>query len=369
MSLYSNFIEICFESDMQTIYYKVIYQDNKFKTTMSCYHFYGTTIIIDDIKNLTDKDVVNIFNDRTVFGEVRYIKNKELLQAYDNLTSRLTSYKENYIFYWKDKFYKLEHTEKGRIFSNVNCKIKGVTEKVKKALQNKKNGFLFRLFTYSIPYDTKTLSEFFYQKDDAIYLLQNNIYDFLVKNQFSEKEFAQKSKVVYEGLIGIININEEFFVSRIDNFLVKQNLLNCKMKINEIKHSDLKKYFGEKTFYYYQKNSEIYCLYSPIIKYWRTKRVVLDMKNILAYNDLIWQYIEFNKKKILYIIDFKNKKEYYYELKKNDHLSENQILLDVDFESDDIYNEIYSVLRKKIEENKEKIELETEDFETLFSFV
>ncbi|WP_394292759.1 hypothetical protein [Fusobacterium necrophorum] len=95
----------------------------------------------------------------------------------------------------------------------------------------------------------------------------------------------------------------------------------------------------------------------------------MDTKNILAYNDLIWQYIEFNKKKMLYVIDFKNEKEYYYELKENDHLSENQILLDVNFESDDIYSEIYSILRKKIEENKEKIELETEDFEILFSFV
>lgn len=367
MLLHSNFIEICFENDMQTIYYRAIYQDNKFETTMFEYYFCGTTIIIDDIKNLTDKDVVNIFNDKR--EEVCYIKNKELLQAYDNLTSRLTSNKKNHIFYWKDKFYKLEHTKKGRIFSNVNCKIKGVTERVKKALQNEKNGFLFELFIYNIPY-TKTISEFFYQENDTIYLLQNNIYDFLVKNQFSEKEFVQKSKLVYEqGFIGIININGNFFVSRIDNFLAKKNLLNCKMKINKIKDSNLEKYFGEKTFYYYQKKSEIYYLYSPIINYWRTKHVVLDTKNILAYNDLIWQYIEFNKKKMLYVIDFKNEKEYYYELKKNDHLSENQILLNVNFESDDIYSEIYSILRKKIEENKEKIELETEDFEILFSFV
>ncbi|EHO19737.1 hypothetical protein HMPREF9466_01668 [Fusobacterium necrophorum subsp. funduliforme 1_1_36S] len=90
--LHSNFIEICFENDMQTIYYRAIYQDNKFETTMFEYYFCGTTIIIDDIKNLTDKDVVNIFNDKR--EEVCYIKNKELLQAYDNLTSRLTSNKK-----------------------------------------------------------------------------------------------------------------------------------------------------------------------------------------------------------------------------------------------------------------------------------
>ncbi|EHO19738.1 hypothetical protein HMPREF9466_01669 [Fusobacterium necrophorum subsp. funduliforme 1_1_36S] len=80
------------------------------------------------------------------------------------------------------------------------------------------------------------------------------------------------------------------------------------MKINKIKDSNLEKYFGEKTFYYYQKKSEIYYLYSPIINYWRTKHVVLDTKNILAYNDLIWQYIEFNKKRCYMLLILKMKK-------------------------------------------------------------
>lgn len=353
--------KILFLYNQNTICYDFFYENEKAKTILSNYNFGKTIILTKNIENLTTEDIFKIFKmERNKEERIIYVKDKELLPIFNEVKDEINFWTDQ-IIYIKNNFYQLRHNDYFAFFSDFKEEVVGITEEVKNILQSNIDSFIFD-FNYYLSYNSKNDCFFFRcSENNKIYFVRNRLIEFFKMNNFSIEEFIQKNKIVSKSNGHYLcEMNGSYFMFHYATKRINKTDLNIK-KIQYNYYFSV--HFPNLEFYTIDEKT-ISCMSSPLEEYHKKTHVLLEEKQILAYEDLILRYITLDKNKILLIQDYQKNKEYYYKLNKNDTLSENNILLNMDFEKE----KIYQYLRKKIEENKEKIESDTEDFITMFSF-